>query len=105
MDELISKEEFMRVMGTGERSEPIDQWVPRVAAILITLLVHAEEAFEDGGEAAKGFLREVTAKMPTEVLIAATMGMVEANKIMQTPGMTPELYGEVQQAFKDMQGE
>lgn len=101
----MNQEEFVAAVQTGSHVEPIDQWVPRAAAILLTLTLRAPGLITEDPERVADFLRQLTAKMPTEILLAATAGLIEIDKVLQVPGMTPELYAEIQSAFKDEQGE
>lgn len=98
----MNKDEMAKALQTGEFAEPIEAWAPRTAAILITLTLHAPQLLTADPEKVLDVLRQVVAKMPVEVLIAATMGLVEVNKIASTPGMTPELYEAMQEIYKDV---
>lgn len=101
----MSVEELSEALSTGSVAEPVEVWAPRVAAVLITITLHNPEIIKDHPEDITNYLRLVTARMPAEILIAAAMGLVEINKIASVEGMTPELYAEVQDAFKDIEGD
>lgn len=94
-------EEFDSAMRSGEHAEQVEVWAPRAAAILITLTTHAPQLLHDDPERVLDILRQLTAKMPVEVLVAATMGLVEVHKLASMPGMTPELYEDIQSAFPE----
>ena len=105
MRDSMSHEELIHALESGEMSERLESWVPRLGAILLTLTFHNPQMITEDPEKVLEYLRIVTAKMPTEVLIAATMGLVQIQKVVDTPGMTPELYDEVQDAFRDIIGD
>lgn len=100
----MTVEELQSALSTGEYTEPIESWATRVAAVLITITLHNPTIIEENPEAITNYLRIVTSKMPTEVMLAAAMGLAQINEIASEPGMTPELYHEVQDAFKDFEG-
>lgn len=97
----MNHEELANALQTGSRAEPLESWVPRVGAILLTITMRAPQLITEDPEKMLGFLREVTAKMPVEVLVAATAGLMQIDNMLNTPGITPELISEIQDAMKD----
>lgn len=97
----MSKEELLAALGTGSHAEAIESWVPRAAAMLLSLTVHHPDSFEENPEMVLDLLRQITAKMPAVVLMAAVSGLLQLEKIAKTPGVTPELLEEVEGSFED----
>ena len=96
----MNYDEFAAAMQSGDEAESLAQWAPRVAAILLTLTTLDPEMLSEHPDEVLDFLRQVTAKMPTEVFIAATIGLQQVQEVMSTPGVTPEMIEEVESLFK-----